>query len=397
MALSFLHTADWHLGHVLSRMGARAAESYHWRFEAIYRIYELAVQVDAAWILAAGDIFETGYGNARLIEKTLALLGDAPVPVLLIPGNHDPAGAESIWFHPDWQQGLQRLRNVHPLVTPRQPVERDEATIFPCPLFTKTSRDDPTAWIPEMPRGGERFRIGLAHGSWRGYLGPQMEPAGVLQDPIDNRCAERCGLDYLALGHYHSYTEPHHAAARQRTYYSGSPELTSVADDRGGHVLEVRLAEPGATPQVTPHLAGRLRVENWGQVRLSPHSDLDELQARLQQVQSPADTLLRVEFTGSVTPAARQHLEAWEQKAREVLAVCDSDCTGLMCEPAADDFAAMKLEPLEEQILRLLDNPVPEDELRGQPHGELTAEWSREDEVRRAARTLYYEWLRGGA
>ena len=59
MPLTFIHTSDWHLGRAYQRLGRKSSSLRQWRFEAVRRVYDLADSQQAAFILVAGDVFQS--------------------------------------------------------------------------------------------------------------------------------------------------------------------------------------------------------------------------------------------------------------------------------------------------------------------------------------------------
>src|SRR5438046_6991634 len=49
-------------------------------------------------VLLAGDTFDNHMVTAATIERAGRLLADAGLPVVILPGNHDPATPDSIWL-----------------------------------------------------------------------------------------------------------------------------------------------------------------------------------------------------------------------------------------------------------------------------------------------------------
>lgn len=387
MSLTFIHTADWHLGHTYWRIGARAAHSAEWRYEAVRRIWDLAVERRADFVLAAGDIFDSDTPSESVRHKALEVLADAPVPVYLISGNHDPCAEGSIWGHPDFLRSVQGIGNVKPVLRPEEVELGAGARLFPCPVTRKYSREDATAWIPNADRG-EDFRIGLAHGNWRGYFSSGEDQSLNLIDPGRSQSA---GLDYLALGDFHSYTPSEHAAAKVRTYYAGTPEIGAKDNVRGGHVLCVTLPAPGDAPVVEPCFVGRVRLEDWGEIRLRSAADIEALRARTETIPNPDHVILRLRLAGQLAPAAMAELEAWLNAARESLLGVDASRTVSMV-PSTDDFQALKLERVEEAVLQALQGPLEVGEVRG---AAILSSWSEDEAVRQEAISLYYRLLNG--
>ena len=96
-AVRFLHSSDWQLGmtrHYLSdEAGHRFSQD---RIDAIERLGKLAQEHDAAFIVVAGDVFESNMLEGQTVDRTIEALKTVPVPIFLLPGNHDPLDAASI-------------------------------------------------------------------------------------------------------------------------------------------------------------------------------------------------------------------------------------------------------------------------------------------------------------
>ncbi len=189
--MKFIHTADWQLGMKAAHVGEAAARVREERLAAARRVVGVARDHGAEFVLIAGDTFEDNGVERALIQKVADILGSSHVPVYLIPGNHDPLTPGSVWEHPAWKS----MEHVH-VLREEKPVDIPGGILYPCPVKDKRSRKDPTAWIPSEDEGA--IRIGLAHGTVEGV--PQPEP----DHPIARDAASRAGLDYLALGHWHS-------------------------------------------------------------------------------------------------------------------------------------------------------------------------------------------------
>lgn len=391
MPLTFVHTADWHLGHTYWKIGPRAADSREWRFEAVRRIWNLAADKSADFILVGGDVFDSDTPSAATRQAAVELLADAPAPVFLISGNHDPCAEGSVWYQSDFAGAVSGLSNVRLALQPEAVELESGVRLFPCPVTRKYSREDATAWIPEAERGAD-FRVGLAHGGWRGYFsGSEPQDLNI----IDAARSEIAGLDYLALGDYHSYTPPDHAAAKVRTYYAGTPEIGAKDNVRGGHALCVTIDSPGAVPKVEPHFVGRVKLADWGRVTLQTKADLDLLREKVQTITAPEDTLVRATLVGQLSPGVLAELNEWLNELRENTLGVDVLQRDLHAWPELEDFKALNLERVEEALLDLLQEPVDAELLAGIRGGSHIADWSRDQAARRESMALYYRLLRG--
>src|SRR5258707_9304859 len=75
-------------------------------------------------VLLAGDTFDNHQVSSATIDRAGRLLADAGVPVVILPGNHDPATADSIYV----RGGVDRLPGVSVLR-----ITHDPAPPFPAP------------------------------------------------------------------------------------------------------------------------------------------------------------------------------------------------------------------------------------------------------------------------
>jgi DNA repair exonuclease SbcCD nuclease subunit len=292
----FLHTADVQLigtapGDPPAVQARRAA-----RLSTVQTIADLARAEQVDFLLICGDLFEDNLVSDLLVHQLLRILQEAELPVYLLPGNHDPLTANSVYNHPAFQR---EPSNVHVLRT-REPVAATEScTLYPCPVMNRTSMADPTADIPPRAVPGE-VRVGVAHGSLR------IESKFQDHDhPISLNAAQLHGLDYLALGHWHDML----LMESSRLAYPGAPEPTSFSEEHSGNVLLVAIAQAEMPPVITPRRVGRLRWLARTETVTEPVAErLERLRADLEALPGRADTLLRLTLTGAVSAESFPHL-----------------------------------------------------------------------------------------
>lgn len=388
MSVVFVHTADWHLGKEYQGWGPKTSLFARWRFEAVRRTYDLAMREEAQFILVAGDVFHTETPRKEVTDEVLTLFRDAPVPVFVIPGNHDPARIGSIWYDAAFRKALDRYPLVRFFDTPEEvAIESAPVTLFACPVRHKQSAEDTTAWIGSGKRGGERVRIGLAHGVWQRYDGREHT-----ENVIDARRANLAGLDYLALGDLHSYTPDDHPAAKVRTRYSGTCEFMAADEQRPGHALVVRIAGPGAEPQVTPVFVGSIKPFTLGPLTVSPGTEWGVFEAQLPPSQEWSQTLLTLHIQGTLTQAELDAFQAWCAQLETQFLGLDMEYVRVFAEPTPEDFAALHLNPIEQRVLECLLHP--DRNTRGED--EVLDALIEDPEARREALALFYRKLREG-
>ena len=172
-------------------------------------------------ILLAGDTFENNQLSLVVLERVGRLLADAAVPIVILPGNHDPALVDSVFI----RGGFARIPNVHILG-----VTDEEAVRFPpydLEIWGHAHRDyfDMPPLRGPRPRS-TRWQVAMAHGH---YEPPEtranpLRPSWVFSDEE----IAATGADYLALGHWDRPMRVGNGIVP--AYYSGSPELAGTVN-----------------------------------------------------------------------------------------------------------------------------------------------------------------------
>lgn len=306
MAITFLHTADWQLGKPYQRVTdeTKRARLQHERIAGLRRIGEAAREADAAFVLVAGDLFDSTSPLNTVVAAACEAIGAMKIPVLVIPGNHDYGGPGSLWEQPFFVREREKLApNLRILLTPA-PVVLEQAVLFPAPLLRRHDPADPTAWIrqafesPDFPT--DLPRIVLAHGSVQGFESAQddddEEARGL--NLIDLKRLPDEEIDYIALGDWHGTKQ-----ISAKAWYAGTHEIDRFpkgADNDPGNVLLVQ-ASRGAVPQVEKKRTGHFR---WNDVpyRFSEDEGFSAFEAALEQRigEWGQDSLLKLSLEGSL-------------------------------------------------------------------------------------------------
>ncbi|QEQ23155.1 DNA repair exonuclease [Achromobacter xylosoxidans] len=325
----FLHTADWQIGRQYGQFetddAALLAEA---RFDAVARIAALAAERQVDAVLVAGDVFDTQGVSDRTIRRLFAALAVYAGPWVMIAGNHDAALADSVWSR------AAQLGCIPPNVrVPPRPGVVDLAAqnlaVLAAPLTQRHTYDDVTQAFDAMESEPGRIRVGLAHGSVAGRLPDTIDAT----NPIAPDRASRARLDYLALGDWHGCL-----SIDERTWYAGTPEQDRFRGNEPGYVLNVRIAAPGATPQVERVATGKYRWSAWTET-LSLPTDAQALAERLAALR--AEDVLRLELQGHVNVPTWEALQrAVDQAAAQARAVLP-DFSGLLLEPDDADLAQL--------------------------------------------------------
>ena len=178
-----------------------------------------ARSVAADVVLLAGDTFENNRLPQAVLARTAAVISAAAMPVVLLPGNHDPAVADAVYGR------LSAVENLHVLG-----VTHDEAVVFPylgLEIWGRAHRDygDMMPFETVRPRR-TCWQIAMAHGHY--------EPApdrSVFPRPswlIGDAEIAATGADYVALGHWNRAARV--GNGKVLAFYSGSPEYAGTVN-----------------------------------------------------------------------------------------------------------------------------------------------------------------------
>jgi hypothetical protein len=105
------------------------------------------------------------------------------------------------------------------------------------------------------------------------------------------------------------------------------------------------------------------------------------------------DTILRAKISGHVAPKVMRGLDQWLRDARDEWLGVDVDVSRLFAEPTPEDFAPLRLESLENEILARLQSDLAPEYLSGVRGADFVANWSHDESARREALALYYRLL----
>ena len=250
--LRIIHTADVHLGARHDDMGEQAAAQRERQFAAFSRAVDLALAEKVDLFLIAGDLFDSNVQPRRSAERVAAELKrlvDARIRTVLIPGTHDVYDRASIYRAYDLPTMAGNAAGDD-YVTVLRP-EVGYVSLPACdvivhgPVFaTKRAPTSPLAGFSANVDGIDAtWRIGMVHGSVAIPGKTDRDEVVITTDEI-----AASGLDYLALGHWHS-AQVNKAGAV--TYaYAGAPEAVALDQDRAGKVLLIECATEGPTRTV---------------------------------------------------------------------------------------------------------------------------------------------------
>jgi DNA repair exonuclease SbcCD nuclease subunit len=186
---------------------------------ALRQVIATALAAQADVLLLAGDIFDHNRLPLSLLDRTARLLADAALPVVILPGNHDPLTPDSVYR----RGGLADPDNVCVLG-----VSVDQAVVFPeyeLEIWGHAHQDysDMAPLRHPRPRS-TRWQIATAHG----HFDPIPRDVGDFRGSwlIHPTEIAATGADYVALGHWNRAAVV--STEDVPAYYSGSPDYAQT-------------------------------------------------------------------------------------------------------------------------------------------------------------------------
>jgi DNA repair protein SbcD/Mre11 len=267
--LRIIHTADVHLGARHDDMGEQASAQRERQFAAFKATVDLALAEKVDLVLIAGDLFDSNVQPRRSVERVageLNRLAHARIRTAIIPGTHDVYDQASIYRAYDLK-ALSGSTADDDLVTVLTP----ELSSIHLPALQTVvhGRVFATKRAPESPLKGLDVRADPADAVWHVAMihGSISIPGKTDRDEVVITAEEiaQSGLDYVALGHWHSTQQGRSGEVAYA--YAGAPEPVALDQDRAGKVLLVELDDAGGkrTTTVTEQVVGKTRFER-GQV-----------------------------------------------------------------------------------------------------------------------------------
>jgi DNA repair exonuclease SbcCD nuclease subunit len=337
--MRFVHTADWQLGMTRHFLAGEAQPRYSAaRRDAVAGLGSLATDAGAEFVVVSGDVFEDNQLAPTVISQSLEAMRAIGIPVYLLPGNHDPLDAASVYTNALFT--AECPANVRVLDRAGVYDVRPGLQIVAAPWRSKRPTTDLVADVlGGLPADGVT-RVLVAHGGVDVLDPDPTKPSLIRLAGVEDALA-RGAIHYVALGDKHSLTD---VGSTGRVWYSGSPEVTNYDDVEAdpGHVLIVDLDE--ADPQhpviVEAPQVGRWRFSTLNR-DVNNSRDIADLDMNLDLMPDKDRTVLRLALIGSLTVTDRAGLDACLDKYSRLFAslrVWDSH-SDLAVIPADGEFS----------------------------------------------------------
>jgi DNA repair exonuclease SbcCD nuclease subunit len=306
------------------------------RIDAIGSIGKLAERSGAEFVLVAGDVFETNRVRPRTVGRALEAMAAVGVPIFLLPGNHDPLDAATVYRSKTFEK--DRPPNVHVFDSHEPRVVRDGVEVVGMPWTSKRLLKDHLGDLCSTLEPEEGLtRIVVGHGQV-GAFGEHDSPVTISVPAIEAALASRA-VAYVALGDRHSTTK---VGETGRIWYSGAPEPTAHDEVDPGNALVVELDEEEC--RVAPE-----RVGTWTflaqTIAVDDLDKLDVLKESVRTITGKGRTVARLSVSGVVSVSEYAALTAFLEEQRATFASIElwEPTSNLIVRPDDDDFLDLAL------------------------------------------------------
>ena len=218
--LRLLHTSDVHLGAYTSEPRRENGE-FEPALRAFEHVLELGREAEVDIVVIAGDFFDHVRVKRLYVEATGELLEAVQRPVVILPGNHDPAMPDGVYdkFPDAFPANVQIISSAEGELV----VLEDEGVQLWGQAHESYNDFAPAAVCPAWRRYSDRhlWRIAIAHGYYVG-TGESRYSYQIRADDI-----AALDADYVALGHIDVHEGVGDGAVP--AYYPGAPRHSGGA------------------------------------------------------------------------------------------------------------------------------------------------------------------------
>lgn len=353
---TFIHTSDLQLGMTRWFLPPEAQARFNdARLRAISRIGDLATERGAEFIVVAGDVFEHNSLERTTLGRALEALRKLPVPVYLLPGNHDPLVADSIFHRTEGIEGVHVIADSEPIQV------RPGVQVVGAPLLTKHASEDLCAKAIRDLEPTEDIRILVGHGQAEGF--GTEETQALIDVTCLDAAAARGVIDYVALGDTHSAGP---LTPTGRVWFSGSPEVTDYHDltpgAKGGEVdsgnaLVVTVEKEGLTSSASVE---KVRVGSWMfealYAEVDGREDVEAFIAKLTEYPEKDRTVIKYAINGTLGLEDTQYLQQELDALESVFAALyeRKSAMSLHLEPSEEELEELPLTGYARSAMREL-------------------------------------------
>ena len=355
--IKFLHTADWQIGMTRYFLKPEAQARFSSaRLDAITTMAAIASREKCQFTLVCGDVFESNHVERPLILRAFEKMRAWPdLKFYLLPGNHDPLDASSIYRSPTFTQ------NCPPNVSVLESTETVEVSpgveIIAAPWPNKHPTGDLIQAACQALEPNGALRIVAGHGAVD-TLSPDPNDPKLISVENLKELTSKGIIHYVALGDRHSSTDV--VGSNSRIWYSGAPEPTDFDEVKPGYALVVELEADRVS--VTEHPVGTWQFARRENI-LTSSVDIDSLEHWLSDLDNKDRTIANLRYEGQIPVAQKARLDDILDHYQEILAaITESSRSDLAVVPDDADLDHFALSGYAQDALSELQESAKEGE-----------------------------------
>jgi len=349
--IHFLHTSDWQLGMTRRFLSEEAQARYtQARFDAIRTMGRIAKEKQCQFILVCGDSFESNQVDRKTVARAIEALKEVTVPVYLLPSNHDPLNAASVYHSSTFVE--KKPAHVH-IIENTAPVQVGEGfELVGAPWLSKRPNVNPIIdLLNALPPAGSIKRICVGHGIIDIFT-PDKEAENVIAVSKLEAAISDGKVYFIALGDRHSLTK---VGSGDRIWYSGTPESTDFSEDHSGFCQIVRMDGDDVTTE-------EVEIGQWRFIEmlvdLNTEDDVKSLQKELEDIPNRERTVVKLDLKGSLTLSLYGVLQNHLLAAKDVLAGSVINEDNLLVIPNDTDFTDLGFSGFADATVKRLRDKI---------------------------------------
>ncbi len=332
MNFRFLHTGDWQLGMTRHFFSEGVQERFtQSRFDAIRKLGRIAGEEKCRFMVVCGDVFESNQVERKTVSRALEALNQVPVPVYLLPGNHDPLNAASVYHNTTFLE--RKPAHVHVISDTTPIIVNEGIEIVGIPWTSKRPLQDLVAVATaQLEPVIDRVCICVAHGMVDS-LSPNPDDPAVISLRLAEEAISQNKIQYLALGDRHSLTK---VGDSGRIWYAGTPEPTDYNEVKPGFALVVTIDEEGVTTK-------EINIGSWNfiereRVDINTQEDIRMLRDWFEGLGNKEGTVVKLRPVGTLSLSLYGELEELFVHVQELLGAVETRMDKLVRIPEDADF-----------------------------------------------------------
>ena len=289
--MKLIHTSDIHIDSPLTaRLSPAAARERKREVITSFRnIIDDARKIGAAGIISAGDLFDNDKISLKSIDSVMGIIENASdVTFFYLPGNHEK----------------DRITTSGILLPENLKIFGEDWTYFKIGNLTLAGRSKISSdMFSSLSLYENDVNIVTLHGELAEYDYPEK---------ISMRAFSKLPVDYLALGHYHSYSQTE-ISKRCTAVYSGTPEGRGFDEvgEKGYVVIDTEGKR--VTHKFVSH---SIRILHCVDVDISGACREIEIENRVAAALAkiPSNDVVRVTLVGEYEPGLKRDTDSLNQR-----------------------------------------------------------------------------------